>query len=122
MKYVSTAATIIALCAGRALPAPPLALRPAPRTLDRFTLPSLTTGSKTIERKVSGRLRAAGGRPRPGARPCRPAPRPPRAAPPAPPPAAARRQAAGLRGLLAAGHRPDGGARAGRREHRRSRA
>src|SRR5262245_64685083 len=58
MKYVSTAASIIALCAASALAAPPLALQPAPRTLDRFTLPGLTSGSKTTDRKVSGRLRA----------------------------------------------------------------
>src|SRR5262245_66025886 len=60
MKYVSTAvASIIALCAVSALAAPPLALRPAPRTLDRFTLPGLTSGSKPTDGKVSGRLRAA---------------------------------------------------------------
>src|SRR5262245_46465714 len=59
MKYLSAAASIIALCAASALAGPPLALRPAPRTLDRFTLPGLTSGSKTIHRKVSGRLRAA---------------------------------------------------------------
>src|SRR5262245_2932747 len=78
MRHVSTAASIIALCAVSALAAPPMALRPVPRTLDRLTLPDVAQRAKNPDQKVSSRLRAAQDRLGPLAGPLVPAD-PPRA-------------------------------------------
>jgi subtilisin family serine protease len=59
MKGVWTVVSIVTFWAATASVVPAVALRPAPRTLDRLTRAQLPAGSKDANRKVASRLHAA---------------------------------------------------------------